>query len=651
MKSTFPFYYILLALLSLTVLSCVEPILGGDDSQSQEVCTIHFKVKTSDDASLTKSTTGLISGVDAVVSHLYMYCFDVNGRYLGRFESTVSNAESAANGVNSQGTTPNDHGTFYGKIPPTTARIHFVANADIQVGNDKIGLTEEQIFNGQTADLWGLTASIRNQMAYWGYIKCASPFDLQQTFRQGNTTIYLLRDRAEVVPGSFSESLNPNYDPQSVQWTVYNGLSTGYVAPYDNENNTFEGYYSESDGISSVITPQANPARDVTDDEDLRPFKSGNSMFLFEDNNDFKDDGSIDEMVRIIVKVQVKNSTQVLYFPVRLTDKAGLHQLHIQRGHRYQLNLGYLPVGLGYPTFAKAAAANSFVNGELVSIPMVVPEVSDGKFTLKITYELGEDKTTSTNVLFNEWPDNNKTVRIPFKLTRNDGNSITADDFAFLAEWANTQTVAEQPASSDMTSGITIDVSSITTDGTGYVIVNLNEVGNSLKSGVINLQETKHKLERRIYIYSIKEFVLQEYSLSQTTSGYQLSFKLPEGANAYPEGLYPLRIKLATKSLRPSAAYNGTTPLNDIVFGVEVKSTGEDVAGISYPGTSGTWNYQDPEWNFWYIFTIDTKSDNPVYNIDFTDIRSNYAQDNRPSNVGLYLRIEFFGEAKAITAN
>lgn len=653
MKRLFTIFYLVLSVVSLIAVGCVEPVLDVE-SHIKDAISVHFKIRTSDETLVTKSETGLVSGTDAIVSHLYMYCFDENGRYLGRFESTKSDAEDAAFGVNSQGTTPNDNGTFFGKIPPATARIHFVANADIQVGNDKIGLTEEQIFNGQTAEFWNITASKRNQMAYWGYLKCATVEELKSIFSSStSTTIYLLRDRAEIVPGSFSETVNPNYDPTSVQWTVYNGMSNGYVAPYDKENASFEGYYTVSGTsyeASSVLTPQKNPARDVTDDEDLRPFTSGNSMFLFEDNNDFKEDGSIEEMVRIIVKVKVKNSTQVLYFPVRLTDKEGLHQLHIKRGHRYQLNLGYLPVGLGYPTFEKAAAANSFANGQLVSIPMVVPEVSDGKYTLKIIYELGEEKTTSTNALFNEWPGGNKTVRIPFKLAKNDGTSISASDFSFLAEWANVQTVAEQPDPNSNTSGITLDVSSVPSDGIGYVIVNLNEVGSSLKSGVINLQETKHKLERRIYIYSIDEFVLQNYTLTQTSSsGYRLSFTLPEGANSYPEGLYPLRIKIASKSLRPSAAFNGTTELDDIVFGVEVKSTGTEVPGIVNQTNTNQWNYQNPQWNFWYIFTIDTKSSNPVYNIDFDDIRTSYAQANRPTNVGLYLRIEFFGDAKAVT--
>lgn len=650
----------ILAFALLAATACVEPYVV--DNPNKATVPVLFNVVTSDSAPRTKSTAGLIGGADAAVTALYMYCFDVNGRYLGRFNATDVTSTYAAN-------QPNDEGTFRGEVPPATARIHFVANADIPVGNDKIGMTEEQIFHGQDASTWGLTASKRDQIAYWGYHKEANAEAMAELLDPTNattTTIYLLRDRARIEAGTFSTTLNPNFDPNSVQWTIYNGLSTGYVAPYDATNGTFEGYYSLEGGnlvSTAALTQQANPARDITDDDDLRPFAAGSYMYAFEDRN-LIDGNDVSKAIRIIVKVTVKNSTQVLYFPVRLTDKEGNDQLHITRGHCYGLNLGYLPVGLGYPNFAEAAAATSFANGQLVAIPMVVPEVSDGRFQLRVDYELGEDKITSTSALYEEWPNNNPVVRIPFKFIRTDGGEVTTNDFDFTASW----TSADQAvAVADY--GINIITDDITSRGEGYLEIKLNEIEvGHLKSGVIRLLEKKNKLERNIYVYSIQWFRYRDLQLVSNGTGYRLYLQLPNGTyfSEYPEGLYPIKIKMTSKSLRPSAVYNGQvndsgtayqnmTQKQNIVFGVEVKTTKPgEVSGITQWGTwtnaQKDWFYQgtaaNPQtWDFWYIYTIDAK-EGPCYYIDFTDITGSYAAANRPTDRGLYFRIEFFGRTQ-----
>ena len=644
-----------LAVLLLTVTACVEPV--GYDSANEVTVPFRFKVFTSDGVPKTKSTDGLISGTDAVVTKLYMYCFDVNGRYLGRFAATTVNSTG---GSTSQLGDVSDEGEFEGQVPPATARVHFVANADIPVGNDMIGMTEEDIFHGQDEATWGLTACLRDQIAYWGYFKAATAKAMADLFDPNNTTtttIFMLRDRARIEAGSFAtQAPNNIYDPASVQWTIYNGLSTGYVAPY-NATTKFEGYYSNNNGTieeSSTLTPQANPKRDVTDGDDLKDFKAGSYMYAFEDDN-IINGNDVSKAIRIIVRVQTNATpSQTLYFPVRLTDSEGNNQLKIKRGHRYVLNLGALPVGLGYDSFEEAAAATSFANGQLVSIPMVVPEVSDGRFDLKVEYLLGEDGITSTSALFEEFPDGNPVVRIPFLFKRTDGQPVLVTDFNFTANWTSEGQDVADPDYDEDTEGIKIITDGITTDGKGYVEIKLNAIDNSLKTGVIRLLERNNKLERNIYVYSINLFRYKELRLVHNSgNNYRLYLQLPngDGYSEYPEGLYPIKVKIATKSLQPKAVYNGTTayqgttPKPNVTFGVEVKSTGTDVDGITSLGTAGNWDYQSPQWNFWYIYTI-TEKEGPYYYIDFTDMRSGYAEANRPSNLGLYFRIEFFGNTK-----
>ena len=122
--------------------ACVEPVLI--DNPNTATVPIHFRVLTSDVSLQTKAQ---VSGYEQAVNRLFMYCFDQNGKYLGRYETVKSNTD------NTPGVTPVANqaaydGSFYGKVPPATARIHFIANVDINVGNDKIGFSEEQVFHG-----------------------------------------------------------------------------------------------------------------------------------------------------------------------------------------------------------------------------------------------------------------------------------------------------------------------------------------------------------------------------------------------------------------------------------------------------------------------------------------------------------------------
>lgn len=663
---------LLLAVLPLVVTACVES--PNVDSLYEATMAIHFRVCTSDDEPSTKAMGDLLNGSDVEISKLYMYCFDQNGRYLGRFLAT--NLTSSTN-----------EGTFKGLVPPATARIHFVANADIPVGNDKLGLTEEQIFHGESASFWNLTNCLRNTVGYWGYLKKATPQVIQEVFNSTQSeVIYLLRDRAKIVPGTFlpQSHLNAN----TIQWTLYNDMSDGFIAPYNETLHTFEGYFTSSSMLepASVITPHKNSNRNCIVGENIeevnnalnqwaaneshwKMFPSDGTgvntpsthLFAFEDYN-IIEDNDISNSIRVIIRVKTSSSNQTLYYPVRLTNSDGTEQVQLKRGHVYKLNLGYLPVGLGYSTFAEAARATTFTNGQLVAIPVVVPEVSDGRFSLKITYKLGEDEIPSTSILYQTKPANG-VVNIPFEFKRVDNESLSTDDYSFQANWISTshdvasETITVIPGSP---SGSTLN---------GNVQITLNDIGSTLKTGTIRLQEKNHHLERNIYIYSIQEFSIKDSQLTKMTetdgerSMYRLSFQLPNGSgfSEYPEGLYPIKVKIASKWLRPKAVHNGgQAPISDVVFGIEVKTTKPGVVpGITKWGTWGEtikdWFFQgsqaDPElWNFWYVYTIAAKDTSPEYWFDLTDITSDYAAENRPDNVGLYLKIEFFGDAKEIAA-
>ena len=683
---------------------CVEPLQKPDFGDGA-LRHIQFRVQTDDDALQTKA--GPISGDDALVDSLFMYCFDANGLFLGRYQATVTTQESLTNGVYTLNQTP---GEFEGDIPPATSRIHFVANADRRVGNDKIGLTEAQIMHSAEINVW----SNPLKTAYWGYLRRDTPEQLAALFNT-TTLIYLLRDRLWIDAGTCADN---NVDKTRITWIVYNGLDKGFIAPFSNSGTDADPYaedYYDSDFVATTkVTPFPDPEvtvsgktvasnRFVTFASDMVPFNADNPMYAFDDEN-VLESSNVHHAVRIIVHVYFPNSavdynrTSGLYFPICLTDGDSPDQLILRRGHRCKLNIGELPEVMGKRTFEEAAASTTFANGQLVDIPEEVIEVSDGAYNLKCTYQLtyplDGEQNESTSIVYQDAASG--PVVVPFELmavTMN-GTQAPGNDVSF--EWEESRWVTY---SSDQFQNNTVTRSYNQSTGKGTLTFNLKAADGTLREGVYKLRvyytttETvggvsktkKHVLERNIYIYSINHFVIptsygnsQLYLYKMTSSdegyvngNYRLKFKLPTGNARYPAGLYPMHIKIASRTLQPYAPWingvkqgqsNGTDFVVDI-FGVQVRSTVPNVAPANIPdwGTQGQWNYQiqSKPWNFWYTYSIakeqvDENGD-PVETevwFDFTDIRNKnggVGYDTTSSNLGLYLYIEFFGSAIPIS--
>lgn len=707
---------------ALIAVSCVEPLVKPD-GEEDGLYTIQFRIKTEDDAYRTKA--GPISGNDVPVSKLFMYCFDASGRYLGRFQATGLTSEY---GTPTAGQTSNPEpdgntqpeGTFKGQIPPATARIHFVANADKQVGGDKIGLTEEQIMHDP--DLMYLTKD--DPMSYWGYLRRATPESMASLFVAGDptTTVWLVRDRLWIEAGSYRTDLF--YD--DIQWVVYNGLNRCFIAPYslspeddthdedwlDPANPYQELRYTRTEtgtpvfALSSYLTPypESNPVsagRFTTSKSDMVPFDKSKTgyqpMYVFDDLCPATNTARV---VKIIVKVRFKATGNTKYFPICITHDYSDEPIPLRRGHRYKLDLQNLPEAYGYDEFDDAAAATSFANGALVDIPDKVIEVSDGRFNLQVNYPLyyplAQETNASTSILIQD-PSVTQ-VTVDFSLTKQQG---TYDDKTFnFGESAWLESLlgaipAHTGTSVSWGSGISNNEATIGSPLKSSFSFPLNTVSDNLRQSTFNLKayytstltdaegthEVKHILMRNVEVYTITQFKIQEAYTSSTENhnaagnlvlvpnggGYRLKFKLPGGSSEtgdhdkYPELLYPMQIKFATTTLKPTKAYIAGAEQPNVTFGVQVRSTapGKAPSNISGWGTSGNWNYQESSkpWNFWYTYTITsvprTTSGEEIIGpeiwIDFEDVRNSGAFATRPSNVGLYFYIEFFGSAIPIS--
>ena len=727
-----------LAFFLLATTACVEPIKTTQPDAGDSY-SISFHIQTQDDDFLTKA--GPLSGVDAVVTSLYMYCFDANGRYLGRYQATVTKQEQTPY------TSEQTPGEFKGEIPPATARIHFVANADCPVGGDYIGMTEDQVMHES-----GLVSrSIGNPMAYWGYLRRSTANEVAVLFDEDITdqtvTIWMVRDRAQIVAGNYkkrTERSTPGdgsfYD--DISWVVYNGLSKGHIAMYgysfDDSNPPMPIHDADSpykeltetnlSSISEVTPFDEEGGRFKTTEADMVPFDKEvtgyEPMYVFDDLCPYHTPSLV---TKIIVKAtfnvtgipETDHAQHTRFFPLCVTHGFDSESIPLKRGHVYQLSLQTLPEAAGYTSFEGAAAAQSFVNGALVDIPQKVIEVSDGAFNMRVNYQLqyplsGEYFYSTAVLLQNDA----STVKIPFEVIK-EGPADREFDFsesAWIKQRAGTTQVY---SSATVTWGTGIDDDNqhakIGT-GDGYtnplntsVTFSLADVEeDELKESVYNLKgfyttkktvdeeeyEIKNILMRNIDVFSIDRFRIQEaYNPLASTdeivytenlaleslgdSKYRLKFKLPgstvnEGDHdKYPEVLYPLQVKFATRTLQPTKIYINGVEQENAVFGVQVRSTVPNTqpAMLSAQDNATQWNYQssDNYWNFWYTYPIvsvpryngktgeiQTGTDGeeiigPEIWVDFKDVRSPSVFQKIPVNVGLYLYIEYFGAANAVS--
>lgn len=157
-----------------------------------------------------------------------------------------------------------------------------------------------------------------------------------------------------------------------------------------------------------------------------------------------------------------------------------------------------------------------------------------------------------------------------------------------------------------------------------------------------------------------------------TCDTYKMDVRIP---GDYPLGLYPIRIRMASTTLNPFKAErrssgSSTVEATEASIAVEMGGTengdrldGETLAGMSYSSTFTDWNYRavgDP-WNFWFIDSIlnkpSTEEDgvsvedttDKIYTIYFDDVRPLRATGNQAYNLGLFLKIKYFGPAVAVT--
>ena len=620
----------------------------------------------------TAATTraGMLEGeADPAVTKIQMLCFDRYGTYVGRRTATPPT---------SSGTTP-DKGTFEGTVPDVTAHIHFIGNLELTFPASSIGKHENVLMHSlETTTLY----SSAPNMVYWGYVRKDTPEEMQAWLNpQPNApstawnVVYMIHDRAQVKLATKTEDGNTvvDFDDNTIasidKWIISNGREHGYVAPFNQSASTaagpFVGYYTETSSggtttrVASPVFTECTEGGRYTATEDKLADATA-PLFLYDDINQLGEGAR--NTVKVVLKVTYKtggsitDANKVRYQVVLLQDK-NKQQLHITRNHTYIIHLNRLPWELGYATLPEAVAATSFTNGQMVSVAEAVSDITNGEISMKLN-------NGKTSVIYQDASDAGQTVLIPFSLAKINGGGapFTLDDNGEPTTTkvdASNFTLTCDPntgALSESTADLSIADYDQTT-GEGHISMKIGTVSNNLQEAKVTITDKTYGMSRVLNVYTITKFnmtaTLERVTGKQRT-GISGNYECPtyrlhlELSGNYPVGLYPITVKFATSTLNAFSDTSADQAHGS--FGVAVEST----ADLTNSTTTNDWNYKAKDWGYWYTYEIPARPEgvddqHPLkLDIYLDDVRG--LRQTPASQVGLFLKIQYFGETRTLTA-
>lgn len=577
------------------------------------------------------SAKSVVSGIENGISQVQLVCFDNSSLYLGIREATI------------------EGDVLKGTVPEGTAQVHFVANANLPMPLSLFAGASSRVVMHSSE----LTVGKDSPITYWGFHKESTAEAMYNWLNPTSDPnyVYLIRDRARVQLVFKGDAKTQVDGGLQVYWMIHNGRSAGYIAPMGEDTESGEDiwnnetYLEYNSTTSSYIASQKLPLTEYSEAErySLYPDYAATwettdgsqkdfddrtkAQYLFEDSNNKV--GNEDNRLKVILKVPVTSSTTYpngFKFLVALVKKDEL-QLQVHRNFTYIIEVSNLEVD-GYANLYDAINATTFANST-VEIDPVVPDINDKDGTMSITYK--ENGSVSTTAVVKN---PNQTVDITFFYEPSEGTVSNTDfDIYWENERYTTWSIGNCSGSGNNFT-VPVTIGSIPTSN------------NSIMEDYLVIQHKSSGLMRFMHIVAMKQFALSGVSfikddgqLSEndgTYDVYRLTFTIPK---EYPVDLYPIDIKFASNSLEPFSDVSSSERKG--VYGVSVEDTTELPAG-----TAGTWNYGGNTWGYWYLYSIATPSydgsgqlTDKTVTIYFKDIRGAKANGNRPSNVGLYMKV------------
>ena len=550
----------LVGLLATMLTACTSDLSEETvPSNSKGEMTLSFKVSTPDYKIGTRSEGYNNEGFGS--SDVQIFCFDANGYFLGMGQDLT--VEATSKEEIGDGAANTDNKKISVKMPNATARLHIIANANInteKAANEWIGLHENKLittFESMATEDQALKTK------YWGYCKGSTTADMKAKLTNSSNVIHLIRDRAKIT-ADWENTTNI----QSVEISIGEGMKYATIAAFDRNKLEFPNTTANEDwewNITDITLPKSEERYKGSEGQ------MGTVQYCFEDENSSKDP------VRCILKVTFKDKDNtVKWYKVYLQNED--QQFYkVKRNYTYAIHIKKLNPMLGYPGYYDALNGYA-ANNPWIQVEQIVPKISDGTYTLEIP--------NGTNVMLNEGAAERQEIDFNYE-----GGDLNKEK-RFDVNWVTNNELGNK------------DLTITYANGTGKIGFTRDVITDQLKSGEIRILDKESGMSRIIKIYSITKF-----NFGFTFSGYMsgrykdntgtLTYTIPKN---YPSALLPVEIRIASNTINPEDC------------DVEVGSTEE----IDKEFQEGK------DWNCWFLKKFNTTADLGVEKtITLKNIRDN----------------------------
>lgn len=497
----------LVGLLATMLTACTSDLSEETvPSNSKGEMTLSFKVSTPDYKIGTRSEGYDNEGFGS--SDVQIFCFDANGYFLGmgRDLKVVATSKEEID----KGAANTNNKNISVKMPNATARLHIIANANInteKAANEWIGLHENKLittFESKADENQALKTK------YWGYCCDSTTADMKATLTNSSNVIHLIRDRAKITADWETAT---NID--SVEISIGEGMKYATIAAFDRTNLVFPNTTADKEwkwNINDITLPKSE------DRYKGSAGQMGTVQYCFEDENSSKNP------VSCILKVTFKGNT-VKWYKVYLQNEE--QQFYkVKRNYTYAIHIKKLIQNLGYTDYDDALNGYA-ANNPWIQVEQIVPKISDGTYTLEIP--------NGTNVMLNEGAAESQ--EIAFNYEGGDLNQANRFD----VNWVTNNELGKE------------DLTVKYADGNGKIGFTRDVITDQLKSGEIRILDKVSGMSRIIKIYSITKF-----DFGFTFSGYMsgrykdntgtLTYTIPKN---YPSALLPVEIRIASNTINP----------------------------------------------------------------------------------------------------
>ena len=487
----------LVGLLATMLTACTSDLSEETvPSNSKGEMTLSFKVSTPDYKIGTRS-----EGEGFESSDVKIFCFDANGYFLGMGQDLKVDATSKEEIGKGAANTNNKNISV--KMPNATARLHIIANANInteKAANEWIGLHENKLittFESMATEDQALKTK------YWGYCKGSTTADMKAKLT--NNVIHLIRDRAKIT-ADWETATNI----QSVEISIGEGMKYATIAAFDRNKLEFPNTTDAKDwewNITDITLPKSE------DRYKGSAGQMGTVQYCFEDENSSKNP------VSCILKVTFNDNTEKWY-KVYLQDKD--QQFYkIKRNYTYAIHIQKLNPKLGYTGYEDALNGYA-ANNPWIQVEQIVPKISYGTYTLEIP--------NGTNVMLNEGAAESQEIAFNYE------GGILNQANRFDVNWVTNNDLGKKE--------LTITYA----NGTGKIGFTRGDITDQLKSGEIRILDKVSGMSRIIKIYSIKKFDFGFTFSGMSGISGTLTYTIPKN---YPSALLPVEIRIASNTINP----------------------------------------------------------------------------------------------------